>query len=105
MKKKKPRKVVKTSKADRPAKRLVKHLIIILAAGILVRLIYNASLTGSIFLGNYILDSLVLHSWATDIVAGKTANTAFFRAPLYPYVLAMIYKNVWHVVLVSDHIQ
>ena len=92
MKKRKTKKAAGRPKADRSAKPLAKHLIIILTAGILVRLIYNASLTGSIFLGNYILDSLVLHSWASDILTGNTADTAFFRAPLYPYLLAMIYK-------------
>lgn len=92
MKQKKSKKRAAKPREVSSPKPAFKHLAIILTAGILVRLIYDASLANNLFLGTYILDSLVLHSWATDILAGKTADTAFFRAPLYPYALALVYK-------------
>jgi len=40
-----------------------------------------------------VMDSLYHHEWARDIAAGGTRGTdAFFRGPLYPYFLALIYK-------------
>jgi len=106
VKKRKAKKAARRSKADRSAKPWVKHLIIILTAGILVRLIFDASLTSSIFLGNYILDSLHFHTWATKILAGRTADVAFFRAPLYPYLVALVYKmfgvSPWSVIVFQN---
>ncbi|HKW14400.1 MAG TPA: glycosyltransferase family 39 protein [Candidatus Krumholzibacteria bacterium] len=40
-----------------------------------------------------IMDSLYHHEWAMDLVKGGTKGTdAFFRGPLYPYFLALLYK-------------
>jgi 4-amino-4-deoxy-L-arabinose transferase-like glycosyltransferase/Flp pilus assembly protein TadD len=40
-----------------------------------------------------IMDSLYHHEWALDLVAGGTAGSdAFFRGPLYPYFLALLYR-------------
>src|SRR5688572_25224816 len=40
-----------------------------------------------------IMDSLYHHEWALDLVSGGTRGTdAFFRGPLYPYFLALLYK-------------
>jgi 4-amino-4-deoxy-L-arabinose transferase-like glycosyltransferase/predicted negative regulator of RcsB-dependent stress response len=40
-----------------------------------------------------IMDSLYHHEWALDLVNGGTRGTdAFFRGPLYPYFLALLYK-------------
>lgn len=40
-----------------------------------------------------VMDSLYHSEWAKDIVAGGTRGTdVFFRGPLYPYFLAVLYK-------------
>ena len=40
-----------------------------------------------------ILDSLFHHEWAGRIIDGNFwGDEVFFRAPLYPYVLALLYK-------------
>jgi 4-amino-4-deoxy-L-arabinose transferase-like glycosyltransferase len=40
-----------------------------------------------------VLDPLFHHEWARDILAGNFwGNEVFFRAPLYPYVLALLYR-------------
>ena len=40
-----------------------------------------------------IMDALYHHNWAISIVTGDwLGNDSFFRAPLYPYFLALIYK-------------
>jgi hypothetical protein len=39
------------------------------------------------------MDALYHHEWALAIAAGKQfINDAFFRAPLYPYFLGLVYK-------------
>jgi predicted negative regulator of RcsB-dependent stress response len=40
-----------------------------------------------------VVDSLYHHEWALDLVAGGTPGPdAFYRGPLYPYFLAVLYK-------------
>ena len=40
-----------------------------------------------------IMDGLYHHEWAADILSGNLwGSEVFFRAPLYPYVLALLYK-------------
>jgi 4-amino-4-deoxy-L-arabinose transferase-like glycosyltransferase len=106
MKKKKTKKAAKRSEADRSTEPYVKHFAIILAVGILVRIIYNVNLTNNIFLGNYTADSLALHTWATMIFAGKTENEAFFRAPLFPHIVALLYRifgvSPWPVIVFQN---
>lgn len=69
-----------------------RHVAVILAAGVVVRLIYDVHLTDSIFFGSYLGDSQVLHAWATRILVRQAENSVFFRAPLYPYLVALLYR-------------
>ncbi len=69
-----------------------KALLWILAAALLLRVIYLLQLKGSIFWGNYILDSQALDLWGKEIAAGNLVGTEpFFRAPLYGYLLGLVY--------------
>lgn len=80
--------------------------LIILIVGLALRLIYDFHLAGSICWGNYQLDSLVYHSWALAILDGASTDSAFFRAPLYPYIVALLYKlfgvSPWPVVIFQN---
>ena len=71
--------------------------VMILAAVVLValviRVIYVLQLRSSPLFAHPILDSEVHDGWARSIVAGKDVFTgAYFKAPLYPWFLAAIYK-------------
>ncbi len=83
-----------------------RHIIIIVFISGMARLLYDLQLPQNILLNDYHLDSLVFHNWAKDIIDGTTANLAFFRAPLYPYVLAALYKifgtSVWPVIIFQN---
>lgn len=82
------------------------HLLIILGVGILLRLVYDLQLPMSIYFGHYFLDSLVLHDWALDILKGHSPGIAFFRAPLYPYIVAFLYRlygdSPWPIIIFQN---
>jgi len=68
-------------------------LLIIVLAAVILRVLYVWQLQHSIFFGNYILDSKVIDAWARQIALGQSSDPApFFRAPLYAYVVGMIYR-------------
>jgi 4-amino-4-deoxy-L-arabinose transferase-like glycosyltransferase len=98
------RKKNKTPQQAQPVRRpWMNHLLIIVGVGFLFRLIYDLQLPDSLFFGKYFLDSLVLHNWALDIFRGHSPDMAFFRAPLYPYIVAFLYRlfgdSPWPVIL------
>lgn len=71
-----------------------RNLAILFVAGLGVRLIYFFINRGSNPLFEHpILDALFHHEWAKDILSGNFwGNEVFFRAPLYPYFLAMLHR-------------
>ncbi len=66
--------------------------LIILGLAVIVRLIYFITrypYAGEDFL---LVDTLFHHKWAVAIASGDwLGSEAFFRAPLYPYVLGLVY--------------
>jgi len=57
-----------------------------------LRLIYLVHLKRLPFFDHPIMDASYHDTWARDILSGKTAGyEPFFRAPLYPYFLALVY--------------
>jgi Tfp pilus assembly protein PilF len=59
----------------------------------LVRLVSFLDRRDSIYFDRPILDSLWIHQWAASLAAGETTGAdAYFRAPLYPYLLAGVYR-------------
>jgi len=79
--------------ADRQSPALIWFLIIS-AVAFLLRLIHLLQLRHNdpLFLSPQ-MDALYHHQWALAIAAGKEFITdAYFRAPLYPYFLGLLYK-------------
>jgi tetratricopeptide (TPR) repeat protein len=61
-------------------------------AAVVLRLIYLAHVRQLPFFAHPIMDAAYHDTWAREILAGKlTRGEPFFRAPLYPYLLALIY--------------
>lgn len=69
-----------------------RDLAIVLVLGMVLRVTYHLDFMDSIFWGDYVLDSLAYHSWAERILAGQAVDGPFFRAPLYPHLIALLYR-------------
>lgn len=68
-------------------------IIIILVLAFIWRLIYFLEILHSPYGNNLAMDSLVHHDWAVKISGGEWLHDeVFFRAPLYPYFLSVIYS-------------
>jgi tetratricopeptide (TPR) repeat protein len=62
-----------------------------------VRLAYWLSVREAPFIARLAMDSREYDRWALELAAGRTASPgAFFQAPLYPYLLAALYRLVGH---------
>jgi tetratricopeptide (TPR) repeat protein len=65
---------------------------VIFAIAVIVRLIYLRHITRLPFFDNPIMDASYHDSWAREILAGNLMRSEpFFRAPLYSYLLALLY--------------
>jgi tetratricopeptide (TPR) repeat protein len=72
-------------------KRLILSAVLILAA--VLRFIYLASIWNTPVLTVPVIDSEYYHTWAIAIAQGKAGGEGiFFMSPLYPYLLAFLYK-------------
>jgi len=66
-------------------------LIVVVSA--IVRVISFLDRRDSIYFDRPILDSLWIHQWAQALAAGEpTGSEAYFRAPLYPYLVSGLYR-------------
>jgi len=73
-------------------------LFAILAAALLLRILHWLALRHEPFFAQLAMDSQEYDRWAREIAAGNWAGTGvFFQAPLYPYILAVLYKVFGHV--------
>lgn len=76
-------------------RRLVLAAILLLALG--VRLGHWWAVRAAPFVAELAMDSAEYDRWAREIAAGDWLGTdAFFQAPLYPYVLAVVYTVSGH---------
>ena len=71
---------------------------VILGAAALLRLAYLLEYrSSSIFYSRLMLDAQVYDLWATRIAAGAwLGGPVFYHAPLYPYLLALIFRFLGH---------
>lgn len=73
------------------------YLVVVAAFSLLIRLAYLLSVRDSIFFNHPRLDALFHDTWAVSIASGNSVGgQVFFRAPLYPYVLALVYALCGH---------
>ena len=72
-----------------------KFLIFLFLGALLIRVLYLFEITDSPYFGVPFLDELYHLTWAKDIAAGKwIRHDAFFRAPLYSYLLGIFIRIV-----------
>lgn len=72
-----------------------RSLAALLAATALLRLAHLAAVRDAPFVGQLALDSQEYDRWARAIAGGDWLGTApFFQAPLYPYLVALVYRVV-----------
>ncbi len=68
-------------------------LIIVLGAAVLLRLAHWAAVRQAPFIAQLVMDSAEYDRWARQIAAGDwLGHGVFFQAPLYPYLLACVYR-------------
>ena len=68
-------------------------IVAILAAGLGVRVAHWAAVRGAPFVGQLAMDSQEYDRWARGIAAGDWMGSGvFFQAPLYPYLVGLIYR-------------
>jgi tetratricopeptide (TPR) repeat protein len=81
-------------------------LIALLAAGLLIRVMYILEVRGNPFFEHPRLDALFHDRWAQSIAAGNVVgDSVFFRAPGYAYFLGAIYSVFGHDYLMPRVIQ
>ena len=69
-------------------------LALVLAATALLRLAHLLAVRDAPFVGQLALDSQEYDRWARAIAAGDWLGSApFFQAPLYPYLVALVYAS------------
>jgi tetratricopeptide (TPR) repeat protein len=93
--------------ASRQSPGAVLWFLVIVAVAFALRLVHLLQLRNNdpLFLSPQ-MDSLYHHQWALAIAAGREfIRDAFFRAPLYPYFLALLYKLVGANLLIVRIIQ
>jgi Tfp pilus assembly protein PilF len=74
-------------------RQISKPAIIIFGAAFLLRLIYIFQMRDNPFFNFPQIDTLWHHLWAKEIAGGNIIGSeVFFRAPLYPYFLGLIYS-------------
>lgn len=72
-------------------------LLVILGLALLLRLAHWAAVRGAPFVAQLVMDSHEYDRWARQIAAGDwLGHGVFFQAPLYPYLLALLYRLAGH---------
>ncbi len=72
-------------------------LLVLMAFALALRLLYHGEMRGHILTEHLQLDEQFHERWAKAIAGGDVVGTGvFFRAPLYPYLLAVLYALFDH---------
>jgi tetratricopeptide (TPR) repeat protein len=82
---------------DRPRPRSRVAVLLVLLAAALARLAHWWAVRDEPFFAQLAMDSQEYDRWARAIAAGEWwGNEPFFQAPLYPYLLALVYRVAGH---------
>ncbi|MBW2386617.1 MAG: hypothetical protein JRG92_23555, partial [Deltaproteobacteria bacterium] len=69
----------------------------IFVAALALRLVYLSQIQDIPLLSHPIVDARAYDAWAQRIAAGEWwGHEAFYQAPAYPYLLAIIYRVAGH---------
>jgi tetratricopeptide (TPR) repeat protein len=93
---------------DRPRRQIsaVAALAGVWLLALALRLIYLAELHGSPFFSVLIVDGRQYDAWAQQIASGQwLGSEVFYQTPLYPYLLACVYKIAGHHVMLVRIVQ
>ncbi len=72
-------------------------VLVVVALALAIRLLYHVEMRGNVLAEHLQLDEKFHDQWAASIAAGDwIGKGVFFRAPLYPYVLAVVYALFPH---------
>ncbi len=72
-------------------------VLVVVALALAIRLLYHFEMRGNVLAEHLQLDEKFHDQWAASIAAGDwVGKGVFFRAPLYPYVLAVVYALFPH---------
>lgn len=72
-------------------------LVVILGLALALRLAHWAAVRSAPFVAQLVVDSWEYDRWARQIAAGDwLGHGVFFQAPLYPYLLAVLYRVAGH---------
>jgi tetratricopeptide (TPR) repeat protein len=86
--------------------RWIPGLAAVWLAALTLRLIYLAELHGTPFFSVLIVDGQRYDAWAQQIAGGQwLGSDVFYQTPLYPYLLACLYKLAGHDVLLVRIVQ
>ena len=67
-------------------------LLALFAVALAIRAVHVFQMSGSPFFAYRIGDALVYHQWATRLATGDwIGSDVFYQAPLYPYLLGLLY--------------
>jgi tetratricopeptide (TPR) repeat protein len=78
---------------DPPWRTVLPGCLAVAVVGLGLRLVYLVEVRRSPFYGLYLGDALVFHRWAQALAAGDwLGREVFFQAPLYPYLLGVLYR-------------
>lgn len=72
-------------------------VLVVVALALAIRLLYHVEMRGNVLAEHLQLDEKFHDQWAASIAAGDwVGKGVFFRAPLYPYMLAVVYTLFPH---------
>lgn len=67
--------------------------LVIVGAALLLRLIHLSQFQSTLFFDNHVMDMKYHHDWAVSLSQGRNPiDGPFFRAPLYPYFVSLVYS-------------